>query len=833
MTVLPLAAWFLVGFALLDEPLLYLDEASPQPLRCLWLAAAFATLAFELAFRARSGESASFSRARFGLWAFAAALSPDLVWRTAFGSLVLAELVTLHVPLRRSRDTFLACGRGLLACSILGLVLPPFLARWHELPLLHAPLALALRLLGVPAEAGSASIAVHGVVSNPEFVLTLEKLAFAPALALLAVTWVVLRSVPGAVPSRRDPWIPVSWAAFLALRCLVLVAHAASTGTFGAFYGPWSVLVSLLPWSLAVCVLASIRRVEEASDPPAEVAPRRHAGPLLAGALASASVAFTVSLSDPGVPKGGRILIDELHSDWEPTDAPLDRDRYGERTTYSYRSAFEFLSQHLPSVERNELPLSAERLAGADVLILKMPTRVYAPEEIEAIVGFVAGGGGVWLIGDHTDVFGSATCLNPVAERFGMRFNPDAVNDLGSEGLQLYRRPRLGVHPINAHMPPLLMATSCSLSVALSADCPMVSHTTWADGAGYGVFNFFGDHVLDGTESWGSFVQCAAARFGRGRVVAYADSTTLSTFSFCLPGNWEMTLATVAWLDRRDGSPEYRWLRLAALATFVATASWTVLARTAPWRGLRLEGLAAGVLFGLLASDALDASWNPLPRPLRPLPIVAFEREHGEYLLPLTHEAHDWDPNNYVTFFVWTQRLGLFPRVADDLTDALDHPVCVLLEPARDFDAEELERIDTYLRRGGRLLVMDDPVGPPSTAGSLLGRYGLRFGDRIDDARVSLDPLQRVETGTSVRVASAWEVHGGAPFLRTLEGRCVGAAATVGAGTIAVLGLARAFSVDRMGQPIAAPTRAQRALAELQFHVFDDVLRCGDLSISR
>lgn len=81
------------------------------------------------------------------------------------------------------------------------------------------------------------------------------------------------------------------------------------------------------------------------------------------------------------------------------------------------------------------------------MLVLKTPTREYSLGEINAIQRFVRRGGGLLLIGEHTDVFGTGTHLNAVAERFGFRFRFDCLFGVDSVFEEHWNRP-LTPHPI-------------------------------------------------------------------------------------------------------------------------------------------------------------------------------------------------------------------------------------------------------------------------------------------------------------------------------------------------------------------------------------------------
>jgi hypothetical protein len=131
---------------------------------------------------------------------------------------------------------------------------------------------------------------------------------------------------------------------------------------------------------------------------------------------------------DPGEQKQGRVLLDEKHSNWEPTTKKYDTTWYGQESGYNYYCMAEYLNYYY-QLDRNFDEITPDLLSNYDILILKIPTAPFSHEEVEAIVQFVRKGGGLWLIGDHTNVFGSGVYLNPIAKQFNFSFRYDCLFD--------------------------------------------------------------------------------------------------------------------------------------------------------------------------------------------------------------------------------------------------------------------------------------------------------------------------------------------------------------------------------------------------------------------
>jgi hypothetical protein len=150
------------------------------------------------------------------------------------------------------------------------------------------------------------------------------------------------------------------------------------------------------------------------------------------------------------------IIIDESHSEWEPTwpDYLETYEKDPISGTNNYFGLLSILSsiydctllvdklEKKPAVGSVRTVLAEEitfqtleRIVGdrKGVLILKCVTKEYSEPEIDAILRFVANGNGLILISEHTDVYGTGTHLNSIAERLGYRFLPSAIRDFYSE----------------------------------------------------------------------------------------------------------------------------------------------------------------------------------------------------------------------------------------------------------------------------------------------------------------------------------------------------------------------------------------------------------------
>ncbi len=147
------------------------------------------------------------------------------------------------------------------------------------------------------------------------------------------------------------------------------------------------------------------------------------------------------------------IIIDESHSEWEPSwpDYIETYKKDPVSGTNNYHGLLSILAslydvtltvdkpekkpavQSVEAVTVKELNLSTlEKIANGRkaVLFVKCLTSPYNQSEINAILDFTAEGNGLMLCGEHTDIYGMDTYLNPISEKMGYRFLFTGVQDV-------------------------------------------------------------------------------------------------------------------------------------------------------------------------------------------------------------------------------------------------------------------------------------------------------------------------------------------------------------------------------------------------------------------
>ncbi len=534
-------------------------------------------------------------------------------------------------------------------------------------------------------------------------------------------------------------------------------------------------------------------------------------------ALAFAVVSF-FGWRDGGIRKEGRVVVDEYHSDWEWTAEKYDENWFGERSGYNYYCFFNYLEQFY-EVRRSMEPISSELLSKADVFILKTPTKPFSEEETEAILAYLESGGGLYLIGDHTNVFGTGSNLNQISRHFGIRFCYDCTYELVAGNLSEYDAPKLLPHPVVGRLPHFLFASSNTLDAPWDAGEVMIGYGLKTQPADYSQKNFFPEDIDSPLLSFGLFLQSAEVSVGEGRVLAFTDSTIFSNFWMYMKGKPELLLSSVEWLNHRNAmrmNPKHLSLFFGILLFFFHFV-WEKKHPHTPAELLLAAGILA-VLSGTLLFRTENRRHYPAPQPVREMTDIAFDREYSTFELPEDLHGFMAEPVTQLnTFYVWTQRLGYFPRTEEKLERALsESELAVVSKPDRPI--RNSEAILAKVRSGGKLLIMDHNKSG-AYSNSLLSGIGME----IVPAEMSPNAAYRDLKGIPL-TGEASAVRGGEAWMRDERGNVICAVTALGEGIVAVFSDPDLFYNAHLGDVSANLNDVTELLTKLEFELLKDLV---------
>ncbi len=834
--------------------------------------------------------------------------------------LVVLGLALRLLPLRKRWSGWLANGAVTAGVVLLvqALVLELYAihtARSHDLPYpLPDVLAGVAGLLGIAATADGSAVVMQSLRQTHRLAATWE-LLLDPATLLFFVGGLTIAC--GFAPAWRDwirtlrtltlivlAWLPVRAGLLMAvyLHRVLRSDPAQPLHAMNHFFSPWVLLgllvvLVLLAWRFVRNPKSQIPNPKsegslgtEVPSPPPSSPFRLFPSPfrllLSAGLIALGVAIWTAAIywNPVGARRGGRVTVVERHSKWEPTTKPYDTKwfaeppLFGEASGYNYAAIYDYLGQYYQMSRLLEGDkIDEQTLARCDVLVIKIPTERYSPEEAQAVTRFVERGGGLLLIGDHTDFSRSSTAMNDVTRPMGFIFRDDLLFGLGRSWDEEHYVPPLLPHPIVAHMPPMDFAVSCSIDPGRShGRAAMVNTGLWSMGPDYHADNFHPVPQHCPEMCGGAFIQVWAAWYGQGRAMAYTDSTIFSNFCTFQPGHAEIMLGMIEWLNHANPWLDPRpWLLLLGLLPLVA-GIWLVQRPTTAVAGggnaaappaiavagrcaivnplsgalLLLAAGTCGWVAGGLAVNAANRSAAPPPDCLRPQPCVVIDRttsavplaegmflaaelaEHRRAAPPSPKGMFPRDNDKgYGMLEAWIPRIGCY-TIRKEGDEAFSGDALVVICPnrmppeqpeefrRRGFRSPWIGRLVEYVRGGGKLLVIDTPENAQSTANVLLEPFGLS----VRRNKPWMGKLSTVGQTALVEVESAWEVAGGQPLAR-LDKLPVAATVQYGKGSVMAVGFGSLWNDTRLGETwMIEPDAAVKARYEVLFGLLRTLL---------
>jgi len=682
--------------------------------------------------------------------------------------------------------------------------------------------------------AGYRTAAEHGLllVDHPEGLVTIfpsmEKLALRPLLVFW-LAWVVLRlvrdhrrmvacSVVGLATT-----LLVGMARYVVLLAAYvehdnILAGSAGQAALDLFASPWITCFFLIVAGLAADRASRllVRGVAISTPSPRNWRILVAAGAAIAGLGGAAGLAW--SFVPPGAEKAGRVLIDDRFCGiWEPTARQLDTEWYGDFPTYSFTSLAEWLGRWYSVDANTSRPYDDELLSRYDVLIVKTPEEPVPDAEAAAIDRFVRRGGGLLLVGDHTNLLGMGTHLNALSAKHGIRFRYDSVSDGVTGGFVDTVSPRIGRHVGALHVDKLEFMTSCSLQLSGVAECVLAADDCRREPHDYAGSSFFGRHGPHPEMEHGRTVLAATARVGRGRIAAFTDSTVWSSFAVFSHDREKLSMDLVRLLNREPSPYQtpIRWL--AGAAALIAVLAGLEMVRS----GMALPAILFGLIgfwSGVATSEGLHRSIYAWSEPNAPVSEVTFLWQGGACAFPPVLGSPESLPAErcFDTLLVSVQRLGLVPRVAYTYDEDLLRPetrAMFVVAPVDTPPERTMVRLRDFVRKGGSLIVLDDSrIGERGSAKDFLSLF---------DASITYHGAAGPDGNYRPHV----HLGGGMKHVEVPASDAFVARKPYEQGQLVYMSDAADFSRGGLGHWFARPWKSARARYETIYVLFRDLLR--------
>ncbi|MCX6666544.1 MAG: hypothetical protein NT038_10900 [Euryarchaeota archaeon] len=554
------------------------------------------------------------------------------------------------------------------------------------------------------------------------------------------------------------------------------------------------------------------------------------------------SLVGSYAYQDPGIEKDGKVLIDEYHSNWEDSVRPLDKEWYGRLSTYNLYSLTEWLNYYYHVDRNTNFTLTLDLLQNYDILILKCPTKPYSNEEVDAIFRFVENGGGLFLIGDHTNVFGMSTYLNQVAQRFGIEYKNDATFMVSTWGNFVeYSSPTMLPHPIVQHFSQFQFLTSCSLNAPLNSEDVMVSHEMYAIPGSYTTDAFFAEEGRPSIQPRGVFLISTALKYGKGRIVAFTDSTVFSSYCVFMDSHHTYALGVLGYLNK-ENVYQYFNILFFVIACVSGVLILFLLRKEEKMKSICLV-IVVSLLFlsvAIVSFERLNLSSYPLPKPQKDIEkAISFDLQHSKVgissvsLLGDEQMIEKLQKNSFSTFFLWTQRVGCHPLLYNNFNSALTNcDLLVIINPEIGFTNQEITLITDYVKSGGKVLLMDSIYNINSTANQLLSFFDIHITTEEEPYSVnianiynnySFQPERTLSVGATTTVPHI-VIDGGKPILSDSNGHVILSIKNYGTGALAVFVDSSTFSEWKMGGAFTIPDEEQNEIYNLEYYIIENLL---------
>jgi len=356
-----------------------------------------------------------------------------------------------------------------------------------------------------------------------------------------------------------------------------------------------------------------------------------------------------------------------------------------------------------------EEPLTLQTLKGYSILILETPEKNLSSLETKAVLDFVKGGGGLFVLGDHTNLQDCYANLNPLLNPLGLHLNFD---------YSMLWEPHF---PSLAGIDSVEETAGATLSIN-SSDALVfyaLKYTTWADQGNWSSASFMGDVLPEKGESFGVLPICAGANYGRGRAVAIANSDCLSGPNLLY--NYRFVDRVLGYLNYENSFLRSIWFRALLLLLIVYGIFKTRLAALEPWA------------YSLCLVFIIILVQSSLPAGPDPSEMMALDLGHANI------EGYG-PPHQYrnVFFAIFAQHYGFNPILSAGIpADLEEYRAYVSMGPTRPFSPQEVEALRSYVQKGGTLLVFDGyhsetPEDPSNLASnSLLEAFSFRLGGSL------------------------------------------------------------------------------------------------------
>ena len=420
--------------------------------------------------------------------------------------------------------------------------------------------------------------------------------------------------------------------------------------------------------------------------------------------------------------------------------------------------------------------LSQEDLAGAHALVLLFPNEPWTPDQKQRIHTFVQNGGSMLVFGEHTiDDKGVPPGMG--GNRFNEILHPTAIQVAFDSGTF-----EIGgwLHSYDAMYHPTSTAISdenngfgavigASLDIRWPASPLLVGRWGWGDPGDVGsAAAMMGDHAYGAGERLGDLVLAAEQRFGKGKVIVFGDTSTMT--NGITIGAYPYSSRLLAYAAGGGSGPQAGWRQVLAILLAVVVVAGVVGTVSPHATAVVAVALALTVLATSWVSER-RATLYPDGRLKTPNNLAYIDSCHlGAY------SEESLRPEGVMGLELTLLRNGFLTLRAPDLSwERLRRAgLLITIAPGKPYSAREIRNVRRFIEDGGIFICT---VGFEHREGSrdMLRAFGFHVGGRNADTHepepLSFFKSPYVDTGdymAHVRFWSGWPVECDAPDARPI-----------------------------------------------------------------
>ena len=407
---------------------------------------------------------------------------------------------------------------------------------------------------------------------------------------------------------------------------------------------------------------------------------------------------------------------------------------------------------------RTENKLTEKSLENAKILVVINLNTSFDKKTQSVIWDFINNGGSLLALGDHTGQESIRKPFNNLLRPVNIEFNFDSaisIPELWPNGFELLPHPLLG----GISQDEIKIGTGASLTVGFPSKPVILGGYSFSDkGNTLNPDGNLGNMKYDQGEQVGDTILAAQAFHGRGRVLAFGDTSSFQNGA--LPYNYKFMDNVFDWLAASGGKGAYPYSIFIAVA-FLAGSLFVLFFR------LKV-GTASLLVYFLLLVLALSISqaasamhvgnYGRLKAKTANIDISHIERCSMD---PLSTDSIDGFEANLM-------RNGYIPLLLKEFKPerVRDSKILAVIAPSKPFTTAEISTIRDFVQKGG-LLIVSAGWEESEAVTPLLEEFGMRvenvpLGKVVSSAQGGADLWEAWPVGLDKKdnvkvLARAWD----------------------------------------------------------------------------